>query len=356
MGVPMVGFGFIDNLVMIQAGDMIDNTIGVTFGLATLTSAAYGQIVSDVAGTVSSGTVEALASSLGLPRAGLTLEQLRLSNVRFAGMAGAVVGVATGCLLGMGCLLFMDLDKSERLKRQGELRTLYKTLMEEGHELIGAQHCALFLLDEQASDDGELYLTSMGWQGKQPTKDELERTFRAYDTDHSGRVDKVQLYHALRDLSWTAEMDDVEQMIASVDKDKDEQLSFDEFSQLMRSAILTQDRRLQVRRGGSRYRVLTTGETLNVRDVSNDPRISDESRRKYTLRGYDVKSLLLAPVRDSEGKVIGLIELVNKDPEGGPGGLKRRNSAYGFSSDEEKLLKMLCAHCSIFLKHLDACS
>ena len=144
----MVGFGFMDNLVMIQAGDLIDNSIGVAFGLATLTSAAYGQIVSDVSGTLSSGVVEALAASLGLQRAGLTIEQLSQRSVRVSGTAGAVIGVAFGCLLGMGSLLFMDLDKSERLKRQRELRTLYSCLMEEGHKLIGAQHCSLFLLDK----------------------------------------------------------------------------------------------------------------------------------------------------------------------------------------------------------------
>ena len=58
-------------------------------------------------------------------------------------------------------------------------------------------------------------------------------------------------------------------------------------------------------------------------------------------RRYDVRSLLLAPVRDEDGKVVGLIELVNKDanvmhgmprvPE-----LPRRNSEYGFSKDDEK--------------------
>ena len=32
---PMVGFGFVDNLIMIQAGDLIDNSIGVKFGFAS---------------------------------------------------------------------------------------------------------------------------------------------------------------------------------------------------------------------------------------------------------------------------------------------------------------------------------
>jgi len=36
---PMVGFGFMDNTVMIQAGNAIDCTLGVSFGLSTLTAA-----------------------------------------------------------------------------------------------------------------------------------------------------------------------------------------------------------------------------------------------------------------------------------------------------------------------------
>ncbi|CAN0299735.1 unnamed protein product, partial [Hapterophycus canaliculatus] len=43
--VPMVGFGIMDNFVMLTAGDIIDNTFGVKFGLATLTAAACGQVV-----------------------------------------------------------------------------------------------------------------------------------------------------------------------------------------------------------------------------------------------------------------------------------------------------------------------
>lgn len=38
--------GVMDNFVMLAAGDLIDNTLGVKFGLATLTAAACGQVVS----------------------------------------------------------------------------------------------------------------------------------------------------------------------------------------------------------------------------------------------------------------------------------------------------------------------
>ncbi|KAJ1472793.1 hypothetical protein T484DRAFT_1838987 [Baffinella frigidus] len=58
--VPMIGFGFMDNMVMIFMGDLIDSTLGVTFGLSTLTAAGFGQIFSDVSGVCFGGTVEAL--------------------------------------------------------------------------------------------------------------------------------------------------------------------------------------------------------------------------------------------------------------------------------------------------------
>jgi len=41
--VPMVGFGAMDNFVMIQAGQYIDSTLGVQLGLATMTAAAAGK-------------------------------------------------------------------------------------------------------------------------------------------------------------------------------------------------------------------------------------------------------------------------------------------------------------------------
>ena len=45
--VPMIGFGLMDQTVMLQAGNAIDCTIGVTFSLSTLTAAAFGQVCSD---------------------------------------------------------------------------------------------------------------------------------------------------------------------------------------------------------------------------------------------------------------------------------------------------------------------
>ncbi|XP_035476411.2 transmembrane protein 65 isoform X1 [Scophthalmus maximus] len=47
---PFVGFGFLDNAIMIAAGTQIELSIGVTLGISTMAAAALGNLVSDLAG------------------------------------------------------------------------------------------------------------------------------------------------------------------------------------------------------------------------------------------------------------------------------------------------------------------
>eukprot|EP00392_Amoebophrya_sp_AT5.2_P016117 g16360.t1 len=145
--VPMIGFGFMDNMVMIQAGDLIDNTIGVKFGLATLTAAACGQVFSDVSGVCFGGVVDAMCAKLGLPTADLSTAQRQLPIVKRTATGGSVVGVVVGCCLGMLSLLFMDLEAAERAKKQQELDTIFKTVIREGSETLNAERCSLFVVD-----------------------------------------------------------------------------------------------------------------------------------------------------------------------------------------------------------------
>lgn len=116
--VPMIGFGFTDQTVMLQAGNAIDCTLGVTFGLSTLTAAAFGQVVSDASGVIFGGTVERLAKMAGLPSANLTAAQRALPIVGQARWLGGLVGIVAGCILGLVNLLFIDTGKSSTLKLQ----------------------------------------------------------------------------------------------------------------------------------------------------------------------------------------------------------------------------------------------
>ena len=140
----MIGFGAMDNFVMIQAGDFIDNSIGVTLGLSTLTAAAFGQIFSDVSGVCFGSYVEILAKKLGLPPSTLTRGQMELPRVKAIATGSSVAGVILGCLIGMTSLLFMDLEKAERAKKAAELDTIFATVINEADELLHAEKvCSL---------------------------------------------------------------------------------------------------------------------------------------------------------------------------------------------------------------------
>jgi hypothetical protein len=160
--IPMVGFGFMDNIVMIQAGDAIDCSIGVTFALSTLAAAGLGQCCSDVAGFTCGGIVDAAVSKLHLPHHKLSPAQLDLRISRMCATGGGCVGVVIGCLLGMTSLFFIDTDKADRAKKAKELKSIFETVMDEGHNLVNAERATLWMLDEDNENDiwskaGELH-------------------------------------------------------------------------------------------------------------------------------------------------------------------------------------------------------
>ena len=145
--IPMVGFGFMDNVVMITAGEAIDMSIGVSFGLSTLTAAGLGQCCSDVAGITSGGLVDAAVTKLRLPHHHLTEAQLELKASRVYTAFGQCVGVVTGCLLGMSVLLFMDTNAVERAKQARELNTIFESVVDSGHNLVQAERATLWMVD-----------------------------------------------------------------------------------------------------------------------------------------------------------------------------------------------------------------
>ena len=126
----------------------------VALGISTMTAAGFGQCFSDVAGNISGGTVDAAVARLNLPHHHLTEAQLDMRQTRIWKTLGACVGVVTGCLLGMSCLLFMDTDAADRAKRAKELETIFKHVMNDGKQLFGAERASLFMLDEEK---GELW-------------------------------------------------------------------------------------------------------------------------------------------------------------------------------------------------------
>ncbi|CAG0898229.1 unnamed protein product [Cyprideis torosa] len=112
---PFIGFGILDNAIMITAGDIIDTKIGVLLGISTFTAAGLGNIVSGVAGIGSAHYVEAFAMKLGVHPPRLTRLQMDMSSVRVSVNIGRAIGVMIGCIIGMFPLLFIN-EKSRESK------------------------------------------------------------------------------------------------------------------------------------------------------------------------------------------------------------------------------------------------
>jgi len=120
-GIPMVGFGIADNLIMIVAGDMIDKSIGVTMGISTLAAAGIGNLISDVFGIGTGDVIDRYSERIiGKSRSPpMSLEQLATSAARKTKTLATVIGISIGCIIGMFPLLFL-----------GEKKELYFTTEE----------------------------------------------------------------------------------------------------------------------------------------------------------------------------------------------------------------------------------
>lgn len=114
--IPFVGFGFLDNAIMIVAGTHIELSIGVILGISTMAAAALGNLVSDLAGLGLAGYVEALACRLGMQIPDLSPKQADMWQTRVSSHTGKAIGVGIGCILGMFPLLFFKDDEEKKKK------------------------------------------------------------------------------------------------------------------------------------------------------------------------------------------------------------------------------------------------
>ena len=145
--VPFVAFGFIDNTVLIYAGDAIDNSVGVAFGLSSLAAAAMGQIFSDTSGVLFGGAIEAWFLKMGFTQPVLTVEQNMMRVTRMTSTWGKVIGVVTGCTLGLLNLLLIDPHAAEKAKEEKEFTAMFRAIMDEGHNVVDCAAASLWIVD-----------------------------------------------------------------------------------------------------------------------------------------------------------------------------------------------------------------
>ncbi|XP_067020577.1 dual 3',5'-cyclic-AMP and -GMP phosphodiesterase 11A-like [Acropora muricata] len=76
-----------------------------------------------------------------------------------------------------------------------------------------------------------------------------------------------------------------------------------------------------------------TGETVNIPDAYEDPRFNKEVDRQT---GYHTKSILCKPVKNNEGEVVGVAQIINKMPGPVP-----------FTEEDEEVCEMYLTFCGI---------
>mmetsp|Transcript_16546 Transcript_16546/g.38026 ORF Transcript_16546/g.38026 Transcript_16546/m.38026 type:complete len:612 (-) Transcript_16546:78-1913(-) len=154
-GLPFIGFGFMDNFILIIAGDMIDTSLGVTLGISTMCAAAIGNIISDLAGIGCAAYIEDFcATTLKMPIPTLSAAQRQLRSVRFASQGGMAIGMTIGCILGMIPLMFIDSKKADTLKKKAQLERLCLDVLNEAKSLVGAEVTSLYLRVDK-NEEGE---------------------------------------------------------------------------------------------------------------------------------------------------------------------------------------------------------
>jgi hypothetical protein len=115
--VPLIGFGFLDNCIMIVAGDAIDSGIGKTLRISTMAAAGLGNLISDVAGLGLEDYVRLISDKImSTPK--LNHDQKSSPKVMTAQALGGILGISLGCLLGMAPLLLMGSGSGKALGGQ----------------------------------------------------------------------------------------------------------------------------------------------------------------------------------------------------------------------------------------------
>ena len=306
--IPFVGFGFMDNAILIIAGDAIDTSLGVMLGISTLCAAAIGNIISDLAG-IGLGTVieDFCAKYLNLPVPNLTHAQRQLRSVRFAGQLGMAVGMTFGCVVGMFPLLFLDTDKIARLKQKMKLEALFRDVVTEAKTLVGAESTVLYL-----------------------------------------RVDKEKLKdHKDAGMPYkpNVEGESIYAMFYDVPKKSDHAQEGSRVLPLGKGIV---------------GRAMLTGQTVNITNVHNEPDflMPMESNEDDA---YHMKEFLVVPILDGQGRTIGAIRALNKVSDGSTADdsseddktARRDHQDVGhFTDDDVMILKALATHISVSVQSL----
>jgi tRNA-specific adenosine deaminase 1 len=289
--IPFIGFGFMDNAILIIAGDYIDTRLGVVFGISTLCAAAIGNILSDLAG-IGLGTVieDFCANTLKLPAPNISSAQRTLRSVRFASQLGMAVGMTFGCVIGMFPLLFIDSNKIQVLKQKAHLESLFRDVVTEARTLIGAESTCLYLRVERHNNNNN----------GDPNHDAKQQQQQQQHLPYKPSVDGDYLYAMYYNVKPNVTVvDDRSSRCVPVGK-------------------------------GIVSRAVLTGHAWKVDDVHSEPDFSPDEEE------HSVQQMVVVPVLDAQGRAIAVIRATNKKG--------------GFTNQDVQILTSLAGHITVSLQ------
>jgi len=169
---------------------------------------------------------------------------------------------------------------------------------------------------------------------------ELEKSLES----SKAQVEKLNmLIDAAKSVNSTLDLDKLldvilETAIKSIRADRGtlylvDELKSEIWSKALRGAEVIEIR-LPIGKGLSGY-VAKTGETINIPDAYNDSRFNPEVDKKS---GYRTNNMLCMPMRNRDGKIIGVFQMLNK--KGGP-----------FTVQDEEFINALSIHASIAIEN-----
>ena len=321
--IPFVGFGFLDNAILIVAGDAIDTSLGVVLGISTMCAAALGNIISDVAGILLGTAIEDFCvNHLKLPSPDLSSAQRQLRSVRFASQWGCAIGVVVGCIIGMFPLLFLDSNKVQARKREAHLDQLFRDVVTSAGSLVGAARTSMYLLVNPDNEEDGSERSSGGGNAmfhRMATKEGSPRPV----------PDGKYLYVKYEN---------------STGPSKSELEKKEQWIPLGRGIV---------------SRAILTGEAWNIADVSNEADFAPDVGYAWDgAPGSETRSMVCVPIMNSAGRPIAVIQAINKvgrgreDLEEGKSPPSSSHEPRPFSESDVQILKALASHISVSLQRM----
>lgn len=406
-GLPFLGFGFMDNAILIIAGDAIDTSLGVALGISTLCAAAIGNIISDLAGIGAGAYIEDFcATVLKLPVPKLNGAQRQLRSVRIASFFGMAVGMTIGCIVGMLPLVFIDPNKAEKLRKKARLESLYQDVVTEAKTLVGAESTCLYLRvdknDNNANDveqkhradrmkgnysilhdeyhpsvNGQ-YLYAMYYlEPHNNNNDHRHRHQQHYDSHHHHYHHHQQQNNdsnAIHNLN--NNNDNITTIIG--DDDDDDNIDDDVIAEVNTSPLppssptVSTSRILSVGKGIV-SRAILTGTTWNIvgslfnepdfyplsietccadeDDIATSGGSNKSTGSSITDHGH-FRDLVVVPILDAKGTPIAVLEAMNKKYYDDDNDDYNNNDGDGFSDVDVEMLSSLASHVSVSLQSI----